>query len=253
MVKILTEPIRWQTKVKLSNHGLDFLKKLLEHDLKKRMTASEALEHPWMRQADDTGSLPTEVVRSAHKKVTATKKTVDPKVEDLRNQKLNRIDEDFKNNIRYGKRLGDTPTELNFMHKPEFQRHQNKTVTAPSTQMVDRRSSLNKMLDKVAEGGHEETAEGEHHDPERKSHRSVSVTGPPRRLSYIGALTCNEEKNLASLYAEKTAATSTPKLGVVPEPHSKEEVSQHAEGKEAATAAAGLSNTLDKAEAAETK
>merc|ERR1712110_471747 len=51
MVKILTEPIRWQTKVKLSKNGLDFLKKLLEHDPKKRLTAEEALQHVWMQQA----------------------------------------------------------------------------------------------------------------------------------------------------------------------------------------------------------
>merc|ERR1719476_1171378 len=52
MVKILTEPIRWQTKVKLSEHGLDFLKKLLEHDPKKRPSAEEALKHAWMKLAN---------------------------------------------------------------------------------------------------------------------------------------------------------------------------------------------------------
>jgi myosin-light-chain kinase len=247
MVKILTEPIRWQTKVKLSNHGLDFLRRLLEHDLKKRMSAEEALNHPWMRQAD-TESLPTEVIRSAHKKVTATRKTVDPKVEDLRNQKLAKIDEDFKNNIRYGKRLGPTPVNEAFMHKPEFQRHANKTVTAPSTQMVDRRTSLKKMLDSVQEGGPGSTPqEGKPDQPERKQVRSISVTGPPRRLSYIGALTYHEEKNLASLYAEKMT-TEPAKLGVVPEPQSGSE--SISGGKEGA-ATAGLSNALDEAEAKE--
>lgn len=251
MVKILTEPIRWQTKVKLSSHGLDFLRRLLEHDLKKRMSATEALEHPWMRLADET-SLPTEVVRSAHKKVTATRKTVDPKVEDLRNQKLAKIDEDFKNNIRYGKRLGPTPSDHAFMHKPEFQRHANKTVTAPSTQMVDRRTSLKKMLDSVSEQTSPVKDEGQRETPERKQVRSISVTGPPRRLSYIGALTCHEEKNLASLYAEKMT-DAPPKLGVVPEPQEEhKEPTITADAKEGGTnAAVSLSNTLDEAEAKE--
>merc|ERR1719223_603331 len=42
MVKILTEPIRWQTKVKLGKNGLDLLKKVLENDPKKRLEPSEA-------------------------------------------------------------------------------------------------------------------------------------------------------------------------------------------------------------------
>jgi myosin-light-chain kinase len=215
MVKILTEPIPWQTKAKLSHHGLDFLRRLLEHDLKKRMSAQEALNHPWMRNADSE-DLPAEVVRSAQKKVTATRKPVDPKVEEGRNAKLQKIDEDFKNNIRHGKRLGPTPVDAAFMSKPEFQRHANKTVTAPSTQLTDRRSSLNKM---VQEGIEEEPAEGDAAKdgsglakgpsdmPARKPYRSMSATGPPRRLSYIGNLSQGEEKNLANLYAEKRSGT----------------------------------------------
>merc|ERR1719401_1298299 len=97
MVKILTEPIRWQTKVKLSKHGLDFVKKLLEHDPKKRMTSQVALEHPWMELVNSKGpssegeEISTEVLRSAHKKVTATRKMVDTKVDAARNQKLEQI------------------------------------------------------------------------------------------------------------------------------------------------------------------
>merc|ERR1719476_1164549 len=57
MVKILTEPIRWQTKVKLSKNGLELLKKLLEHDPGKRLTAEGALQHVWMQQASAPESL----------------------------------------------------------------------------------------------------------------------------------------------------------------------------------------------------
>jgi len=245
MVKILTEPIHWQTKVKLSHHGLDFLKRLLEHDLKKRMSAQEALNHPWMRNADSE-DLPSEVVRSAHKKITATRKPVDSKVEEGRNAKLQKIEEDFKNNIRHGKRLGATPTNEAFMSKPEFQRHANKTVTAPSTQLAAPCTSLNKMT----HGGiEEEPAEGDpakdgsglgpSDKPVRKNYRSMSATGPPRRLSYIGNLTQGEEKNLASLYAERRSEThhlgTTDKEVKDPEAAKLEKTINEAEAKEAAT------------------
>merc|ERR1711879_499234 len=46
----------------------------------------------------------------------------------------------------------------------------------------------------------------------RKSQRSHSVS-TPRRLSYIGALSPLEEKNLSKLFDEKKA------VGVVPEPN----------------------------------
>merc|ERR1740138_379496 len=49
MVKILTEPIPWQTKAKLSKDALNFLKRLLEHNPRKRMTAEQALDHPWIK------------------------------------------------------------------------------------------------------------------------------------------------------------------------------------------------------------
>merc|ERR1740121_1939778 len=119
MVKILTEPIKWQTKVKLSKHGLDFLKKVPEHDPKKRMTTSNALAHQWMKLLQSTAPgcesennlISTEVLRDAHKKVTATRKQVGTKIEQLRNEKLKKIDEDFSKGIRHGKRLGETPQE----------------------------------------------------------------------------------------------------------------------------------------------
>lgn len=244
MVKILTEPIRWQTKVKLSKNGLDFLKRLLEHDPKKRMMPEEALSHPWMKLVTSTCPtaegevLPTEVLRSAHKKVTATRKMVDPKVNEVRNQKLKKIDEDFTRGIRHGQRLGDTPKE-EFMSKPEFLRRENKITTAPSRDLNKRRTSVTKMLANLGGKGQQiptpttpsglgAIGEGEtqgSNNPSssaenRKVGRSMSVSGPPRRLSYIGALTGQEEKNLASLYEEKKRALARqqPGLGGFPEP-----------------------------------
>lgn len=155
MFKVLTEPIKWQTKARISMDGLDFLKSLLEHDPKKRTTAEAALAHPWMQMANslqDTELLPIDVIRSAHKKVTATKKTIDPKMEEARNKKFEAISKDFDKGIRHGKRLGSTPTE-EFMSKPEFLRRENKITTAPSRTLTQRRETLSKMLAKVGGGG----------------------------------------------------------------------------------------------------
>mmetsp|Transcript_28807 Transcript_28807/g.82497 ORF Transcript_28807/g.82497 Transcript_28807/m.82497 type:complete len:491 (+) Transcript_28807:72-1544(+) len=232
MVKILTEPIRWQTKAKLSKYGVDFLKHTLEHDPKKRMSAEQALGHPWMKLASapsspqDSDVLPTEVIRSAHKKVTATRKQVDPKVDQMRNEKLKKIDEDFHKGVRQGKRLGETPKE-EFMSKPEFVRRETKITTAPSRDLNGRRASLKKMLDSVggasnkveynsagleaiAEASQEVRAEA----PARKRGRSASCLAP-RRLSYIGTLSFQEERNLANLYEEKM---EPPFRGLLPEP-----------------------------------
>merc|ERR1712048_1279525 len=134
-----------------------------------RVSAEEALQHPWMKLASslspssDGETLPTEVLRSAHKKVTATRKQVDPKQEKLRQQKLKKIDEDFSKGIRYGKRLGETPKE-EFMSKPEFVRRENKITTAPSRDMANRRGSLKVMIESLGggsnKGGAAEKAEG---------------------------------------------------------------------------------------------
>jgi len=235
MVKILTEPIRWQTKVKLSKNGLDFLKKLLEHDPKKRMTPTDALQHQWMKlvnsvKKEDEGEvISTEVLRNAQKKVTATRKLVDPKMDQLRNQKLQKISEDFTKGIRSGKRLGDTPKE-EYMSKPEFVRRENKITTAPSNQITTRRQSFSKMMASLGGGGKpkdglgslggiSESEEGEDKImpmPKAKGPgRSMSLAGTsgmnmPRRLSYLGNSNDREEKNLASLYEEKR------QLGIVP-------------------------------------
>lgn len=234
MVKILTEPVRWQTKVKLSKNGLDFVKKLLEHDPKKRMTCEDALSHPWMKLVNSTCPtsegevISTEVLRSAHKKVTATRKTVDTKVDQVRNQKLEQINEDFTKGIRHGRRLGETPKE-EYMSKPEFLRRENKLTTAPSRDHA-KRNSLMKLMDNLGGGKNskpnpgglggisETSAAGDGGVEIKKPMRSMSVsaasTANPRRLSYIGALTGTEEKNLASLYEEKRKQP----MPVVPEP-----------------------------------
>jgi len=251
MVKILTEPVRWQTKAKLSRSGLEFLRRLLEHDPRKRANVEEALQHSWMQLANvtaaaqDAEALPAEVIRNAHKKVTATRKHVDRKVEEVRNEKLRRIDEDFSRGIRRGQRLGETPKE-EFMSKPEFLRRENKITTAPSSAgrefFTSRRASLKRLLDghrpnkggagpKLGDlqaidesgladaGGDGASAEdrgaGVLPTPSIRPQgggkqwrsQSVSAGSSPKRLSYIGALSCQEERSLASMYAEKRKST----------------------------------------------
>lgn len=157
MVKVLTDPIKWQTKAKLGTQTLSFLKKVLEHNPKRRITAEAALKHPWIVEAaapdkfeqdapevddlNDAFENLTECVRSAHKKVTTTRKQVDASVEQQRNDKLKMIEDDFKKGIRYGNRLGETPKE-DFMSRPEFVRRDNKLTTAPSKQIRASLASL---------------------------------------------------------------------------------------------------------------
>lgn len=156
MVKILTEPIKWQSKAKLSKDAIKFLTGLLVHDINKRLTAEGALEHPWMKKGNTIGSdegqiLNPEILRSAHKKVTGTKKVLEPMIDASRNEKLQKIAEDFNVGIRHGKRLGATPKE-DYMSKPEFIRRENKITTAPSRDMNVRRESFAKMLNMFGRG-----------------------------------------------------------------------------------------------------
>jgi len=248
MVKILTEPIEWRKshskEHKLSKDAISFLKRVLEHNPQKRMTAEEALNHQWMqgfaKSLDDGEALSTEVLRSAHKKITSTRKMVDQKVDELRNQKLQKIDEDFSRGIRHGQRLGETPTE-DFMSKPEFLRRDNKLTTAPSGATAVRRTSITQLIAGHLGGGAKRCGGGggaksedlmakkpfstplESHSEDqitpltqtlgmatspRKgpggSQRSASVSVEnKRRLSYLGGISKQEERKLADLFEEK--------------------------------------------------
>lgn len=179
MVKILTEPIKWQSKAKLSAEAIEFLKLLLEHDLKKRVSAEQALNHRWMKKVtaadSDVEVLSPDTVRSAHKKITGTKRQLDPKVEQIRNEKLKRIDEDFAKGIRHGQRLGETPKE-EYMSKPEFLRRENKITTAPSRDLQSQSKNLQ--------------------SPGQAQNR-------PRRLSYLVGICEKDEEQFQKLFDEK--------------------------------------------------
>jgi len=138
---VLTEPIKWNTPQKFAPETLDFLKQLLVRNPNKRITTCEALNHPFvsvsscpelarsMSMRSEAGDL-KEVVRSAIRKVSQTKKKVDPEVEKLRGQKMKKINDDFGKGIRHGHRLGSTPNE-DFMDRPECVRRANRLISAP--------------------------------------------------------------------------------------------------------------------------
>jgi serine/threonine protein kinase len=209
MVKILTDAIRWQTKANLSNRCLDLLKNLLEANPKRRLKASEALKHPWIKagadqEADDNEeTLPKEVIRNAHKKMTTSRKQVDPKVDELRNEKLRKLEEDFKKGIKHGQRLGETPREA-YMSRPEFVRRDNKFVTAPSraTAAPSRASPMERRILDLS-------SEKKAADVARKG-RSQTATANSRK-----PVSGEEEKGLAELYEEKKAAAKD-MAGVMP-------------------------------------
>eukprot|EP00746_Dinoflagellata_sp_MGD_P025752 gnl/MRDRNA2_/MRDRNA2_160646_c0_seq1.p1 gnl/MRDRNA2_/MRDRNA2_160646_c0~~gnl/MRDRNA2_/MRDRNA2_160646_c0_seq1.p1 ORF type:complete len:484 (+),score=112.67 gnl/MRDRNA2_/MRDRNA2_160646_c0_seq1:204-1655(+) len=225
MTKILMDRIEWRhDKAKLSENAIDFLKRLLERNPRKRINAEEALKHTWMQPkqpkkedaSKETIAIPTDVIRSAHKKATATRKEIDKKVEELRNQKLKQIDEDFSKGIRYGNRIGPTPQDATFLQKPEFVRRDNKLTTAPSREMGMRRTSMDKMISKlkgqkIEEGDEKEeqgkiqkvASSGDKPGDGRWGQRAASYSdGKPRRLSYMGDVTEQDEKKFSDLYKE---------------------------------------------------
>jgi len=224
--------------VKLSNDASRFLKRLLEPNPRRRLNAAQALEQSWIvsrtiESRREPEVLPTEVVRSAHRKVTAQRKQVDPKVEQHRNRKLKKIDEDYSRGIARGKRLGDTSMEEEFLSKPEFMRRENKLVTAPSSQKslsqtfaqmdpervpercsepvgvwAESEASSSSMQENTfgaqAAGG-VAASSGSALRPAMKQRRCHSLCHR-RRFSYIGNMSSTEENSLHALYLERNTA-----------------------------------------------
>lgn len=132
MIKVLTEPIRWQTKATLTDGCVDFLKKCLSRMPDTRLTATAALEQTWikdgsMREKQNETLLEPAILRSAERTCTATRNKVQPQVEEQRNLKLKQLDEEFQKGIRHGHKLHA------FERRPENVRRQEKRLqTAPS-------------------------------------------------------------------------------------------------------------------------
>ena len=223
MMKVLTEPIRWQTKAKLSQQTLGFLKRCLEPSVRKRITAEDGLKHPWIVTAaapdPETGREKTveadedlnEFVRSAHRKVTSSRKQVDQEAENRRTDLLEKINKDFEKGIRLGNRLGETPQE-DFMSKPEFVRRDNRLTTAPS-QAVGSGPAPSTPAAKPAAGAPERKGKAEDKTvviEEKKpaaeeaapAHRRKKAHAQTARLMYLGDLQEKDEDDLRKMWNE---------------------------------------------------
>lgn len=214
MMKVLTEPIRWQTKAKLSQQTLGFLKRCLEPSVRKRITAEDGLKHPWIVTAaapdPETGREKTieveedlnEFVRNAHRKVTATRKQVDQEAENRRTDLLEKINKDFEKGIRLGNRLGETPQE-DFMSKPEFVRRDNRLTTAPS-QAVGSGPSASKAVveEKKVEGKKVVIAEETKREELAPANRRKKAHAQTARLMYMGDLQEKDEDEMRKMWSE---------------------------------------------------
>ncbi|CAE7558530.1 CaMKI [Symbiodinium sp. CCMP2456] len=129
MIKVLTKKIPWQKRAVLSNTCLDCLTTALQHDVTKRLSAKEVSQHAWFDGSSEGNSIPSEVLRSAHRKVTASRRTADPSVEQQRNEKLQKLEEDWKQGL--------LPANIRPVHRPEVLRRKNRLRTAPSVGMKD--------------------------------------------------------------------------------------------------------------------
>lgn len=214
MMKVLTEPIRWQTKAKLSQQTLGFLKRCLEPSVRKRITAEDGLKHPWIVTAaapdPETGREKTieveedlnEFVRNAHRKVIATRKQVDQEAENRRTDLLEKINKDFEKGIRLGNRLGETPQE-DFMSKPEFVRRDNRLTTAPS-QAVGSGPSASKAVveEKKVEGKKVVIAEETKREELAPANRRKKAHAQTARLMYMGDLQEKDEDEMRKMWSE---------------------------------------------------
>ncbi|CAE8650031.1 unnamed protein product, partial [Polarella glacialis] len=123
MIKIVTEPINWKTRCELSESCVGFMQQLLDVSPRLRMTATDALGHPWIKlmtsaiEGNPADNLPEELVRDAFRKSSATKQAVDPELDKRRSAKLQKLDEDWREGIRNAHRLGKKHAS-----KPEFVR-----------------------------------------------------------------------------------------------------------------------------------
>ncbi|CAL1138683.1 unnamed protein product, partial [Cladocopium goreaui] len=217
MMKVLTEPIRWQTKAKLSQQTLGFLKRCLEPSVRKRITAEDGLKHPWIVTAaapdPETGREKTieveeemEAECNAHRKVTATRKQVDQEAtvhaENRRTDLLEKINKDFEKGIRLGNRLGETPQE-DFMSKPEFVRRDNRLTTAPS-QAVGSGPSASKAVveEKKVEGKKVVIAEETKREELAPANRRKKAHAQTARLMYMGDLQEKDEDEMRKMWSE---------------------------------------------------
>eukprot|EP00921_Rhytidocystis_pertsovi_P012843 GHVQ01020860.1.p1 GENE.GHVQ01020860.1~~GHVQ01020860.1.p1 ORF type:complete len:499 (-),score=87.11 GHVQ01020860.1:496-1992(-) len=132
--EVLTKDVQWESSyVRVSSLAIDFLKGLLDRDPVKRLTAIEARLHRWVEEKTpekEAATIPQDVLRSAHRKITMRKTQPAEAVEAHRNELLLKLDNDFKKGYGTG---GVHLSSLSAPRKrPEFSRRDKRVTTTPS-------------------------------------------------------------------------------------------------------------------------
>lgn len=269
MMKVLSDPIKWQQRIKLGSSALNFLKKILQPNLQKRFSAEAAMQHAFIlkaqspdpelnREADPEEADPEELaaaVRSAHKRMTQEKKALDPETNKRRTERLDTINNQFAQGIRVGFRLGDTPKE-DLEAKPEFVRRANKLITAPSAAVAAAARAAGRLKSKVTskkgkvacvpndasnvEGDESASIAGSVPvAPQRKDKRTTTD-----RYMYIGELNQTEEQDLRKLWLQWKSDLSNSDDSNKTSPRTSRHSTDDKKGKDEQSAA-GLKNRLD--------
>lgn len=240
MIKILNEPVQWPKKVKLSSEAMRFLKGLLEREPKRRLTAERALQHQWIEGINDARKdveLPAQVLRKAHRTLTASRKNLDPEVEEQRNKKFRELEEAHRDNAPLSPKssqlplLGWTRHVARSMTQTSRQgcgtpagdaslgaespksargcrlavaRRPGRTATAPSGTGPGWNLHCAVLRDVIPRlPGRADTPSFDE-SLKRKDARAVSnASSVSKRLMYIGELSEVEEKSFATMYSCK--------------------------------------------------
>eukprot|EP00931_Biecheleriopsis_adriatica_P057021 TRINITY_DN33819_c0_g1_i1.p1 TRINITY_DN33819_c0_g1~~TRINITY_DN33819_c0_g1_i1.p1 ORF type:complete len:488 (+),score=102.35 TRINITY_DN33819_c0_g1_i1:76-1539(+) len=213
MIKIVSEPTRWQTKAKLTPLCLDFIKNALDRSAITRSTASECLQHAWIVHGSvqgnppgvpriDTVEISPEVIRSAYKKVTSTRKQVDPQIDELRSKKLRELDASWRQGVSQGQRLGSTTRQNNMEHmgKPEFLRRESRLSSAPSRQQ----QAVDQLASEMREGGQASSRTASQAQGSQPRSRQRPKTLTEAKFHDMYQMSKHEEQNLMRLYREKS-------------------------------------------------
>ncbi|CEM40049.1 unnamed protein product [Vitrella brassicaformis CCMP3155] len=193
--EIMNKKVDWSLDtVAHSPTAVDFMKRLLERSPDRRMDAATALKHPWVMTLEEVPAspktIPMEVVRSAHRKVTIKKTEVPKSVEDRRNNALKKLEADWAKGRVGGKKIsanvyGAASGKL----LPEYSRPDKRLSTTPS-RFQGENDQIKKELDElralaleqIAEGDINGEAEAASEQQPRESDNGMKPEGTPTGL-----------------------------------------------------------------------
>eukprot|EP00931_Biecheleriopsis_adriatica_P087195 TRINITY_DN61698_c0_g1_i1.p1 TRINITY_DN61698_c0_g1~~TRINITY_DN61698_c0_g1_i1.p1 ORF type:complete len:576 (+),score=145.75 TRINITY_DN61698_c0_g1_i1:93-1820(+) len=160
MLKILNGNISFRRKSSsppLSNLALHMMQSCLEVKPRKRLSAEEAMSHPWVVKAGQQHDIPgsdsaplnlKEDVQKADEVVQASRSKVPREISQRRANTLKKLEADFKKGICLGHRLGE-PKEEDFRSKPESVRRSSRVMSAPGKQMQSLRAKVAAKVEAV--------------------------------------------------------------------------------------------------------